>query len=99
MAGVFPYLELCAIFDRGGTALMTGLPVTKYDGGQFASSTGEQYEATGYCPATPLAVETLIGSANLRLELDDGTVYGVVSAAHHQVVGYIELGLQRNLPR
>jgi hypothetical protein len=94
VAGVFPYLESGELKDRSGGVLVAELPLTKYDGGQFASPSGENYDATAYCPSR-VAGEHLIGQSNRRLTIA-GVVYTVVSCIEQQFVGQLELGLKRN---
>lgn len=94
MAGVFPYIESGELKDRSGNVLIADLPLTKYDGGQFASLSGENYDATAFCPSR-VAGEHLIGQSNKRLTIA-GVQFTVVSCVEHQFTQQLELGLKRN---
>ncbi|HEY3435075.1 MAG TPA: hypothetical protein VGK41_05435 [Solirubrobacterales bacterium] len=99
MAGVFPYMEVGELLDVSGEQLLAELPLTRYDGGQFASASGETYDATAYCPGQAGATDVaalLVGKSNRRLVVA-GERYGIVGVVRHQFVGQLELQLKRNL--
>ena len=100
MAGIFPYLEAGELLDSSGEQLVPELPLTKYEGGQFASSSGEVYDATAYCPArTPDGIDVVplvVGKSNRRLMID-GERHTIAGAVHHQFIGQVELQLNRAL--
>lgn len=93
--GIFPYVEWGELKDRSGTVLIAKLPLTKYDGGNFVSPSGENYDTTAYASAR-LGAQHLVGKSNRRLIID-GVQYTVVSCAHHKFVAQLELGLKQNL--
>jgi len=92
MGGVFPFVEVGELRDRAGTVLMEEVPLTRFDGSQFESLSGESYDATAHVSAR--AAEFLVNQANRRLSID-GTVFTVVSVAEHRFMGYLECGLKR----
>jgi hypothetical protein len=92
MGGIFPFLEYGELRDRAGNVLMTPVPLTKFDGSNFDSQSGESYDATAH--VTTRAAEYLVDKGNRRLEIR-GTVYTVVSVIEHRFMGYLEVGLKR----
>ncbi len=100
MGGVFPYMEVGELLDVSGDQLLAELPLTRYDGGQFVSTSGETYDATAYCPMQTAAgadvAALIVGKSNRRVMID-GERHTIVGAIRHQFIGQLELQLKRNL--